>query len=126
MSAPFELPDRVTLLSPDESSILYTDVPCRVVPCMTKQFVIWNSATDTQTAFISHWVDLDGPEDIVDPASLIAALHYRWEFDDGVVVKLEVGAFVLKLRIMWTELRYTNTENQYIRHYCSRLSLVGA
>lgn len=122
MTAPFELPDRVNIWNSAGTTIVAANVPARVVPCLMKTFSVWNSATNTQVTGMSHWVDLNFDFQKYEYQQLIAALHYNFDYDAGLLIKLEVAGFELVLRGMWQELRYTNTDNEYQRIYCSRVS----
>jgi len=122
MTAPFALPDLIEVWNNDETALLFGDVPARVVPCMAKFFQVWNSATNTQVTYISHWVDVEDLSNKLEFASLVAATHYAWDFDSGVIIILNWAGWLLKLRVMWQELRYTRTDQYYHRLYCSRIS----
>jgi len=122
MTAPFELPDIVDIWNNNDDTLMAESVPCRVVPCMVKQFDVWSSGTDTQVTYISHWVDLEDLSIKMDNSSLIAAAHYSWDFNGGVIIKMNWGGWMLVLRCMWQELRYTRTEKYYHRLYCQRIS----
>jgi len=122
MTAPFALPDLVDIWNANDDTLLFSSVPARVVPCMAKSFAVWNSATNTQVTYISHWVDLEDMDNKWEYASLVAAVHYEWDFDAGVIIKLALGSWELQLRAMWQELRYTSTPSYYHRIYCSRKS----
>lgn len=122
MTAPFALPDLVQIWSSDDASLLFDNVPARVVPCLMKTFQVWNSGTNTQVTGISHWVDMEDLDNKFEYAELVAALHYSFEYDAGLIIKLSFGSWTLSLRAMWQELRYTSTPNYYHRIYCSRIS----
>lgn len=122
MTAPFALPDLVQIWNANDDTLLFADVPARVVPCFIKQFSVWNSATNTQVTAISHWVDMEDLSNKWEYASLVAAVHYSLDYDAGVLIKLNFGGWELVLRAMWQELRFTGTDDYYHRIYCSRVS----
>jgi hypothetical protein len=122
MTAPFALPDVVDIWNANDDTLLFSSVACRVVPCILKTFSVWNSATNTQVTGITHWVDMEDQSNKWEYAGLIAALHYSWDFDAGVIMKLNYGGWELQLRAMWQELRFTGTPDYYHRIYCSRIS----
>jgi len=122
MAAPFELPDLVDIYDDTGLTLKWGEVPARVVPCMEKFFSVWNSGTNTQVTYISHWVDMDEPGPIEDAALRIAAVHYAWEYDLGDIIILPFGGWILTLRVQWYERRYTNTDKWYTRLWCSRIS----
>lgn len=122
MTAPFPLPDTIDIWRNDETIIDFPNVPARVVPCFKGVMQQLDTATNTRAAFIDHWVDFDDVGYIVDGASRIAAVFQSFEHDFGPIITMQFGGWLLKLRIVWFELRFTNTERYYVRAWCSRMS----
>jgi len=121
MSAPFELPDTISIYS-GSLDLKHADIPGRVVPCFINKFEVWSSGTNTQVTTITHWVDFDVVTNLFDAATRVAACHYGLEYDGGDVIIMQSYPLYLSLQVLWYEFRYTNTDKAYVRAYCGRIS----
>jgi len=121
MSAPFDLPDTITVYAPGNVPV-YEAIPARVVPCFNpKYYFVCNAGAPMTRYGPTHWVDLDTDYFIPDPfhydeAFKVKAVEAAWTITlsaDGQDLTLEVG---------YAETRYTNTGSNYQRVWCTRLS----
>jgi len=125
MSAPFDLPDRMTIWDPTFTDLLYENVPCRQVPMLFGRHQWYTSGTNNQVSAPTHWIDYDVGPVIVDGATRVGAFITGLDLDDGVVIEIDFGGPVLTLRVIWHEYRFSNTPNDYNRAYCHRMAWSG-
>lgn len=125
MSALFPLPDVAEIWNNNDDTLLFSDVPCRQVPRLFNYLEGINTATNTDFYAISHWVDLNPIEDLtVDGYSTVGAGQVRFEFDAGYILYVATGIYLLKLRVIYIEPRYTGLPKEYLRLYCQRMGLI--
>lgn len=118
MAAPFDLPDLATLRRWNEIEPYATDVPCRQVPAYART---GNTVSTSSTPIYTHWVDFEADLFVQDRSSL---LFPRQVLTDGDLIQVEGNGRLLTLVVLWVEDRYTNTDNNYQRAYCTRFSRV--
>jgi len=127
VTAPFALPDLMDVRNANDDDTLYFNVPCRQVPRLFNWLAPSGTSTNTDFYGVSHYVDFDSVYDLVDDeAELVAAGIWRFDYDGSYILVVTAGPFTLRLRVIYFELRYTNTEREYYRFYCQRLSITGA
>jgi len=122
MSAPFALPDTISVFTPTGDPFM-VDVPARVVPIFDpKQWFVSNAGAPMNRYGPTHWVDLDTAYGhIPDTFELVEAFRIR-ETGDPFTITLSTDNGILTLAVGYTEYRYTTTENVYMRVYCTRKS----
>lgn len=125
MSAPFDLPDRMTVWNPTDDTILYENLACRQVPMLFGPHQWYTSGTNSQVSAPTHWVDYNVGPVLLDGASRAAAFITALDLDDGVIIEFDFGGPIMRLRVIWHEIRFSNTPNEYMRAYCHRMSFNG-
>jgi len=121
MPADFELPDLMNIYD-DVPDVVATDVPCRCVPIFNpKTFFVCNAGSPMTRYGPTHWVDLDTDNGYI-PDGFTRDQAFKIESDDvfwELVVFTPLGR--IHLSVDYVELRYTNTEREYMRCYCTRI-----
>lgn len=120
MSAPFALPDLMEIRTYPGYTLLESDVPCRQVPQFMKPNFAFSAGTDRPVYSITHRVDFDYTESVLDNS--VQAQDSEYHLDATRVLIITYGGVTLELLVAWVEDRYTNTPEYYCRAYCWRLN----
>lgn len=120
MPAPFVLPDRITIYD-QGGGVIATDYPARVVPAFFyKGYFICNAGSPMIVYGPNYWVDVETDFFIQDAG--VYDIGFKQDFTGPVwSIEHDSAGRLLKLQIDWVEERYTNTDRNYTRIYCTRL-----
>lgn len=119
MAAPFDLPDRASLFLDGHTEPYATDVPCRQVPTYARG---GGTRYESDVALYTHWVDFEVDVPIRDEANISFPTQDLDEAGDRIEIVTETS--LLSLTVLWVEDRFSNTEDCYLRAYCTRITRV--
>jgi len=118
MTAPFTLPDLMTIWDISAGSPIAFDIPCRQVPkFMWPQYAFSGGIIQSHYQ-LSHWIDFDFNADVVDAAEHVEKSQFNLIASRYAIII--IGGVALKLDIAWVEDRFSNTDDYYCRAYCWR------
>lgn len=74
----------------------------------------------------SHWVDCEAgiiiPYGYRHPAGVVTTLGVDWDEDEaGVIIWCRPDSEAWILLVLWTEIRYADTPDEYRRYWCQRV-----